>query len=162
MPAPTPTPAPVPEPQREIDASVEPPPVDASVVARPPRRDAAVDATTDPEIDTREPLLIDRARVALRRGLVDEALATLMRHKRIHPRGALTEERDVLVVEAYAAKGEVELAKRRIERYRRDRAASCDRGSTSSNTCADPANTVTLWITPWRATTKPWVRDVDR
>jgi hypothetical protein len=115
-PMPAPTPQPAPEPRRpDLDASVALP-ADAPV-ARPPRRDAA---PVEPDLDTREPLLVDRARAALRRGLLEEALTTLMQHERIHPHGALAEERDVLIVEAYVAKGEVELAKRRIERYRRD------------------------------------------
>jgi hypothetical protein len=116
-PIPAPVLVPVPEPPRDADASVAAP---ADAPVRPSRRDAAVAPVEPVEIDTREPLLIDRARVALRRNLLDEALATLMRHERIHPRGALAEERDVLIVEAYVSKGEVELAKRRIERYRRD------------------------------------------
>jgi outer membrane protein assembly factor BamD (BamD/ComL family) len=70
--------------------------------------------------DTREPLLIDHARAALRRGLIDEALTTLMRHERLHPTGAFAEERDVLVIEAYVAQHDTVRARRRIDRYRRD------------------------------------------
>ncbi len=130
--APTPPPA---EPTTvPIDASAPPAAVDAAVDAappdasprpagRPPRPPPTV--TADPprsadSDDTREPLLIDRARAALRRGMLDEALATLMRHERVHPAGALTEERDVLIIEAYVAKREAALARRRIERYRRE------------------------------------------
>jgi outer membrane protein assembly factor BamD (BamD/ComL family) len=70
--------------------------------------------------DTHESLLIDRAGAALRRGLVDDALATLMQHERLYPHGALAEERAVLVIEAYLAQGNATLAHRRIEAYRRD------------------------------------------
>jgi hypothetical protein len=100
-------------PTIEIDA---PPVIDAPQV-RPPRDAQVAEKVVD---DTREPLLIDRARTALRRGLVDEALATLMRHERVHPNGDLAEERDVLIIEAYAAQNNATLAKRRIERYRRE------------------------------------------
>jgi hypothetical protein len=84
---------------------------------------ARVPATQAPpraESDSRESLLIDRARAALRRGLVDDALATLMQHERMYPHGALAEERSVLTIEAYVAQGNATLARRRIEAYRRD------------------------------------------
>lgn len=114
-----PAPAPAPTP----DAAA--PLVDAAIA---PVLDATPDALVaegappkpprEPAEDTREPLLVDRARTALRRGMIDEALATLMRHERIHPTGALAEERDVLIIEAYVAKRDVTLARRRIARYR--------------------------------------------
>lgn len=145
-PAPAPAPAPTPSPPASAvppavvappaAASVTPapdaaPPADAPRTPRAPRTgpapapQPAPDAATptpppSADDDNREPLLIDRARSALRRGLVDEALATLMRHERVHPRGTLAEERDVLVIEAYLAQGARELARRRIERYHRD------------------------------------------
>lgn len=106
------------------DAPVRPSDPPTDVPAAPP--DAAVSSTTvgrparpAPKDDT-EPLLVERARSALRRGLVDEALATLMRHERIYPKGALAEERDVLAIEAYASKGARAIVQRRIDRYRRD------------------------------------------
>jgi hypothetical protein len=121
--------APAPAPARELPPDAAPPPVDAGVseldaasaIDAPPMRPRP-DAHVDEKVvdDTREPLLIDRARAALRRGLVDEALATLMRHERVHPNGDLAEERDVLIIEAYAAQNNPTLAKRRIERYRRE------------------------------------------
>jgi hypothetical protein len=104
-----------------LDAPSAPPvPVTVAPVPAGTRRatpDAASEATAD---DSREPLVIDRARTALRRGLVDEALETLMRHERLYPTGALAEERDVLIIEAYLAKGAASTARRRIERYQRD------------------------------------------
>ncbi|MDX2090016.1 MAG: sigma-70 family RNA polymerase sigma factor [Kofleriaceae bacterium] len=65
-----------------------------------------------------ERLLIERARTGLQRGLVDEALVTLMTHERRYPAGALGEERDVLLIDAYLRAGKPTLAQRRIERYR--------------------------------------------
>ena len=126
QPAPTPDREPHPDASSAIDANVEidapaepaPRAIDRPRPAPPP--DAAEDSPAD---DTREPLLIDRARAALRRGLIDEALATLMRHERIHPSGALAEERDVLIIEAYVAQKTTTLARRRIERYRREHPA---------------------------------------
>jgi hypothetical protein len=100
-----------------IDARIAPP-----ADAAGPRTSSgrpATGAASSPE-DSTEPLLIEHARTALRRGLVDEALATLMRHERVYPRGALAEERDVLAIEAYVASARPAIAQRRIERYRRD------------------------------------------
>jgi RNA polymerase sigma factor (sigma-70 family) len=70
-----------------------------------------------------EHLILDRARAGLRRGLHDEALVTLMAHERRYPDGALAEERDVLVIEAYLRSGKPAIARRRIERYARDHPA---------------------------------------
>ena len=108
--------------ERDAPTATEPAPrtVERTSPRPPPPPDAAEDSPAD---DTREPLLIDRARAALRRGLIDEALATLMRHERIHPTGALAEERDVLIIEAYVAQDTTTLARRRIERYRREHPA---------------------------------------
>jgi hypothetical protein len=93
--------------------------VDAAPAVRPTGpRDVTSEPTATP--DTREPLLIDQARTALRRGLVDQALETLMRHERLHPAGTLAEERDVLIIEAYVASGQQALARRRLDQYRRD------------------------------------------
>jgi outer membrane protein assembly factor BamD (BamD/ComL family) len=46
-----------------------------------------------------------------------------MRHERLHPAGAFAEERDVLVIEAYVTRHDTALARRRIDRYRRDHPA---------------------------------------
>lgn len=73
---------------------------------------AAAGAATSPEAQ-----LIERARVALRRGTPDEALRTLMSHERRFPAGQLAEERDILLVEAYVAAGNLTLARERLEHY---------------------------------------------
>ena len=73
-------------------------------------------ATTEDD----ESSLVDRARDALSHGAVDDALTTLMRHAREFPNGALAEERDVLLIEGYLARGDRAIATRRIELYRRD------------------------------------------
>ncbi len=67
----------------------------------------------------REAHLIDRARSALRRGLFNDALLALMQHERTFSGGQLAEERDVLIIETYVAKGSTRIAKRRIQRYRK-------------------------------------------
>lgn len=64
-----------------------------------------------------EALLIEHARVALRRGTPDEALRTLMSHERRFPDGQLAEERDVLLVEAYLVAGNLKLARERLDHY---------------------------------------------
>ncbi|MDQ3370582.1 MAG: outer membrane protein assembly factor BamD, partial [Myxococcota bacterium] len=68
---------------------------------------------TDPEAQ-----VIERARVALARGRTDDALRTLMSHERRFPAGQLAEERDVLLIEAYVAAGDLRLARDRIAHYR--------------------------------------------
>jgi outer membrane protein assembly factor BamD (BamD/ComL family) len=102
---------------RDVDAGV---PADAPVLvvaapadASPAPRPAAAKATSNPEAQ-----LVERARVALRRGATDEALRTLMSHERRFPAGQLAEERDVLVVEAYLAAGNLSLARERLDHYR--------------------------------------------
>ncbi len=80
---------------------------------------ATASAPTDPG-HAAERLLLERARAALQRGLNDEALVSLMSHERQFPTGAFAEERDVLIIEAYVAENNDELARRRIERYRAD------------------------------------------
>ncbi len=81
------------------------PPKLAAREAPPPSRDA-------------ERLLLDRARTAIGRGTYDEALVELMEHARRFPDGAFQEERDVLIIDAYARAGRDELARQGIERYR--------------------------------------------
>ncbi len=66
----------------------------------------------------REAHLINRARTALRRGLHSQALLALMKHERVFPEGKLAEERDVLVIEVYAALGKTKIARKRIESYK--------------------------------------------
>lgn len=102
------------------DAGASVPDLDASAVASAPdvRRAAAprsdsVGAATNPEAQ-----LLERARVALRRGMSDEALRALMSHERRFAGGQLAEERDVLLVEAYLAAGNLRLARERLEHYR--------------------------------------------
>jgi RNA polymerase sigma factor (sigma-70 family) len=105
-PAAEPTPAPVP-----AVAPVSSPTVSLKATPR--------SAEDDPARAT-ERLLLDRARTALQRGLPDEALVALMTHERKFPSGAFAEERDVLLIEAYLAANNSELARRRVDRYRAD------------------------------------------
>lgn len=98
-----------------------PPPPPPPAAAPAPKRIAP--ATTPTPADpghVAERLLLDRARAALQRGLDDEALVSLMSHERQFPSGSLAEERDVLIIEAYVAENNGDLAHRRIERYRAD------------------------------------------
>lgn len=66
-----------------------------------------------------EALLVEQARVQLRRGSAVDAVRTLMSHERRFSSGQLAEERDVLLVEAYLAAGDLRLARERLEHYRR-------------------------------------------
>jgi RNA polymerase sigma-70 factor (ECF subfamily) len=67
---------------------------------------------TDPEAQ-----LIERARTALGRGRADDAIKTLMSHERRFPGGQLAEQRDVLLIDAYVAAGNVALARERVTHY---------------------------------------------
>ncbi len=122
MPAAVATPAP--EPVTVDPPAPEPPPAHTAVAA--PRRAPAV-ASPDAGIvggeHDAERLVLDRARAALQRGLPDEALVALMSHARQFPDGALAEERDVLLIEAYLRANNPDLARKRIERYRADHPA---------------------------------------
>jgi hypothetical protein len=93
------------------DAVVAAAPADAapSVPAKPRR--------TSGELN--EPLLIDQARAALRRKLIDEALAALAQHEARYPDGQLVEEREVLRIEAALLGGDLAAARARIQAYRR-------------------------------------------
>jgi len=102
--APPPDAAPAPAPDAAPVPDAAPPPPKA-----PPRRASG---------EMNEPLLIDQARAALRRKLVDEALRALERHEREFPDGQLVEEREVLFIEAEILKGQLPAARARIERYR--------------------------------------------
>lgn len=112
-------------------ATREPRP-DASVVvaATPPdaapRPDAPRDEPRTPVRADRDPdgpganpeaQVIERARTALARGRADDALRTLMSHERRFPDGQLAEERDVLLIDAYVATGNLRLARARVEQY---------------------------------------------
>ncbi len=79
---------------------------------------ASKDKETGAQLEENESHLINRARTALGRGLVDEALRATMQHERRFLDGRLAEERDVLTIEAYATKGEVRILRQRIARYR--------------------------------------------
>jgi hypothetical protein len=119
--------------RRPMGAETPPPALDAGVLdaapvvpdAAPVVPDAAPAVVPDAaparprrvsrELD--EPLLIDQARTALRRRLVDEALAALAQHERRFPAGQLVEEREVLYIEAELLRGDRAAADERIARY---------------------------------------------
>lgn len=85
--------------------------------AAPP---ALVETPPAGETHAEERSLIDRARVAVRRGSYHDALVSLMEHERRFASGELREERDRLVIEALIGERRTEPARRRIERYLRD------------------------------------------
>jgi RNA polymerase sigma factor (sigma-70 family) len=107
LPTPVPVPAPAPTPATT--------PTQSPAAARP-----AVRVAPDDPSRAVERLLLDRARAGIQRGLADEALVSLMAHARQYPSSAFAEERDVLIIEAYLAANNPELARRRIELYRAD------------------------------------------
>ncbi|MDQ3341742.1 MAG: sigma-70 family RNA polymerase sigma factor [Myxococcota bacterium] len=104
---------PMPVAPHVVDAGVSSPDASSTVVqtSAPPRPVPA--PATSPEA-----LLVERARVALRRGLADEAIRALMAHERRFPAAQLAEERDVLLIEAYLATTKLDLASARLAHYR--------------------------------------------
>jgi RNA polymerase sigma-70 factor (ECF subfamily) len=86
------------------------PPADAPGAA--PGASGVSGARIDPEAQ-----VIEQARSALARGRFDDALRALMSHERRFATGQLAEERDVLVVEAYLAAGDLRLARQRADHY---------------------------------------------
>lgn len=67
-----------------------------------------------------ERLLLETARVALRRGDKEGALALLEQHKRRFPGGQLREERDGLMVSALSQLGRTDEAAKAASRFRKD------------------------------------------
>lgn len=116
------------EPETETEAEEtepleEEPPVMEEAVQRAPRR-----IETTPEIVEDSPAesalaqeraLIDVARSALGRQRPASALAALERHAQRFPRGHLTQEREGLLVLAYARAGRMEQAQSAAEEFRR-------------------------------------------
>ncbi|MBP9203650.1 MAG: RNA polymerase sigma factor [Kofleriaceae bacterium] len=96
--------------QSEVRAPVAAAPVptvDASTPSSPPA--STLDA---------ERLIVDRARVAAQRGASADAVVDLMGHERRFPTGALAEERDVLLIDAYLRAGQPAQARARLATYR--------------------------------------------
>jgi RNA polymerase sigma-70 factor (ECF subfamily) len=123
------SPRPVAAAPRPAAVAAAPPPVDASVapdVAPPPTpaprpvvpRATPPDAAPSDDTATAEAQLIERARVALHDGAPMDAVRTLMGHARRFPSGQLAEEREILLVEAYLAAGQLDLARERLADYR--------------------------------------------
>jgi hypothetical protein len=79
---------------------------------------AAASASTVGDL-TRERELIDVARAALARGKPGDAIAAAQRHAERWPRGYLTEEREVILIQALAAAGRGQEAGERAARFHR-------------------------------------------
>jgi RNA polymerase sigma factor (sigma-70 family) len=120
-PTPTPTPVTAPRPSTNNDRTPTALPSTATQPRPAARATSAVGPPSSgpvPDHGDAEHLLVDRARAGLRRGMHDEALVSLMAHARTFPSGALAEERDVLIIEAYLGSNSLPLARRTIDRYR--------------------------------------------
>ncbi len=96
--------------------------LDAGAFAPPSAEASAI-------VHAEERLLIDRARVALRRGDVHETLVVLMSHERRFMGGMLREDRDRLAIEAFIAAGRIDDARERIARYRREHPSGIHRAA---------------------------------
>lgn len=106
-PAPTPAPAPSPAPAPAPTTTPAPAPAPAPTPTAP---------TQDPTLERR---LLDQAQAALAARDVAKALATTREHLTRWPRGALTEEREVLRIRALALSGDEAAAGRAAEAFRR-------------------------------------------
>jgi hypothetical protein len=82
-----------------------------SAIARAPAPIASVAGLAS------EQALLDRARAALKRGDPGAAIAPLDEHARLFPRGALTEEREALGIQALARSGRLADAEERAARF---------------------------------------------
>jgi hypothetical protein len=113
VPAPKAPPPPAPEPERAPEPAPTPsaaaPPASASRTEERARSAGSLRA---------ERLLIETASAALVRGDNASAIAALRQHARTFPKGALAEEREVLLVKALAASGDDAAAKRRAKDFK--------------------------------------------
>jgi TolA-binding protein len=76
-----------------------------------------------------ERLLLESATAALLRGDTTSAMATLQKHARQYPRGALTEEREVLLVKVLRAQGDEKAAEQRVSEFKRKFPSSLQQGA---------------------------------
>jgi hypothetical protein len=118
---PSPPPAPAPSPPMLAPAepaAVNTPPRAATAPSPGPTSEPGARAARDLRLGA-ERKLVEMARSALARGHVEQALAALRAHARSHPLGQLAEERDSLMVQAVAAKGDAALARTLAARFHR-------------------------------------------
>ncbi len=73
--------------------------------------------------------MLESATAALMRGDPATALATLQKHARLYPRGALVEEREVLWVKALRAQGNATAAEKRASDFKRKFPTSLQQGA---------------------------------
>ena len=91
------------------------PPVPAGLAGSPvAKQDAAVDAPVESEAE-----FLQRAHAALRSGLATEALSMANDHARLYPRGVLSQERELILVQALVQLGRREDAVARTESFLR-------------------------------------------
>lgn len=107
-------------PPAAIEPPVLTPPTVSAAFAPPAIAVSAVapSATKDPASSlAEERALLEMGRSALARGQSADAVAAARKHERTFPRGKLTEEREVLMVQALAASGARDEAKARAARF---------------------------------------------
>ena len=115
-PAPAPVAAPAPaNPPASEPAVTEP----AAPAGTAPRPRAHQRAARDGELGA-ERALLEQARTALARGKPADALALLSRHEREFPDGRLAEERQALTILSLAADHQVDAARLKAARFRRE------------------------------------------
>jgi hypothetical protein len=110
--------APKPRPDASVDATFIVDIAKPMPTAEPHNR--SVQPTTDRARDrglAAERKLVEMARTSLARGRLDGAFAALRQHGRQFPHGQLAEERDSLLIQALAVKGESAQARSRAKRF---------------------------------------------
>lgn len=123
-PAPSPPEAPAPEAPPQIPRA-------GGTAAAPPTASPPSPASASASLRG-ERLLLESATAALQRGDAPTALSTLRRHARLHPHGALAEEREVLWIKALRAQGDDSGAERRAKDFKKNFPSSLQQGAVGS------------------------------
>ena len=106
----------------QTDASVQTPP---PIKPRPTRSRVATLVKERSKLGLADELrALDRARASLASGNAGQALTILADYRRLHPRGHLTLEAEVLRIDSLAASGRRDEAERRARRFLRDNSKS--------------------------------------
>jgi hypothetical protein len=101
----------------------------AEAAASPPSANARSEERTHVGSLRAERLLIETASAALTRGDYTSALASLRKHARVFPHGELTQEREVLMVQALKASGDDAAAQQRAKDFKQKFPGSVQQGT---------------------------------
>jgi hypothetical protein len=126
------TPLPAPLPSASAPASAASSEASAPQAVTAPAASASSRATPQPALPgslRAERLLLESATAALMRGDNASAMASLQKHAHQYPRGALSEEREVLWIKVLRAQGNHKAAEQRASDFKRKFPASLQQGA---------------------------------